>query len=164
MAMTTSNELEQEEGEFIDYYRWCKHTNLKTILFMSKTKILFYIKERQDSIDDSYQTCIKGKMTKTAIPKRSHTGTHKPSEWIFSNLCNPMQTCSIQGNTYIMTYLNHKTKWIHVKFLSKKLQQLKKFKAYQVAFKRRYGIKVKCLRTKKRSEYTSRKAQEYLKE
>lgn len=75
MAPTTTKEHEQEEGQFIDYYCQCGQKNLKTIFFMSKTKILSLIKERSDSTDGISQTCIKDKMTRTTIPKRFDTGT-----------------------------------------------------------------------------------------
>jgi hypothetical protein len=50
------------------------------------------------------------------------------------------------------------------RFPWKKDHQLKEFTAYQNAFERRRGIKIKCLRTDGGGEYANREAQEYLKE
>lgn len=75
-----------------------------------------------------------------------------------------MRMQSIQGNLYIVSYLDDKTRWIHLGFLSEKSQQLKEFKEYQMAFERRRGIKIKCLKTDGGGEYDNRKSQDYLKE
>lgn len=115
IAATTSK-LEREEDKLIDYHCWCRHTNLKTILLMSKIGILPLIKEREDYTNRTYQTCMKGKMTRTTIPKWYDTRKREPSELVNSNLCGPMQGHSIKGNTYIVTYLDKKTKWIHFGF------------------------------------------------
>lgn len=147
MAATTTKELEQKEGELLDYHCWCEHTNLKTIFFTSKANILPAIKEQQDSTNCACQTCMKGKITRTVIQKRSKIGTHMLGELIHTDLCGSMQRRSIKGNTYMVTYLDDKIGKIHLEFLSKKLQQFKEFKAYHVAFERQWGIKVKCFRT-----------------
>lgn len=64
----------------------------------------------------------------------------------------------------MVTYLDNKTEWIHLRFLSKKSQKLKEFKAYKVAFERQQGIKVKSLRIDRGGKYARMEAQEYLKE
>lgn len=163
MAATTSKP-KCEENKLIDYHCQCGYTNFRTIFLMSKIGILPPIKEQQDYTNNICQTYMKDKMTWMAIPKQSNTETRKLGELVQSNLCNLMRTCSIKDNTYIVTYLDNKTRWIHLGFLSKKSQQLKEFKAYQVAFERQRGIMVRCLRTNKGCKYASREIQEYLKE
>jgi hypothetical protein len=69
-----------------------------------------------------------------------------------------MRTHTIQGNLYILSYLEDRTEWIHLGFLSEKSQQLKEFKAYQMAFEGRRGIKIKCLRMDRGGEYASRES------
>jgi hypothetical protein len=49
-------------------------------------------------------------------------------------------------------------------FLKEKSQQLQAFKAFQAAFERQRGVKIKRLRTDGGGEYSSNQAQEYLKE
>lgn len=75
-----------------------------------------------------------------------------------------MQTRSIQGNTYIVTYLDNKIGWIYSKFFSEKSQMFKKCKTYQVTFKPQQGIKVKCLKIDEGGKYMNKEAQVYLKE
>lgn len=115
-------------------------------------------------IDNTCQTCMKGKMTRMVIPKQSHTKMRKLREMIHNDLCGPMRTGSIQGNLYMVPSVDNETGWIHFGFLNKKSQQLKEFKAYQVAFKHRHRIKIRSLRTKGGGEYTSREVKEHLRE
>lgn len=103
-------------------------------------------------------------MTRTAIPKKSDIETREPNKLVHNNLCGPMRIHSIYSNTYIVTYLDDEIGWIHLDFLNKKSQQLKKFKAYQVTFKRQCGINIRCLRTDGGGEYASKEVHEYLKE
>lgn len=112
--------LKGEGNVLIDYYRRWGYTNYRTILLMCKTDILPPIKERRDHVNNICQTCLKRKMTRTIIPRQSDTETREPRELVLSNLCKPMKTRSIQGNTYMVTYLDDKTKWIHLGFLNKK--------------------------------------------
>lgn len=108
MAMAVTK-LEDKRSTLVDHHQQYRHTNLTTIWFMRKTGILPPIEERQDLTDNICQTCLKGKMTTTAIPKLSNTKLRKSGELVHTNLCGPMRTGSIQGNFYIITYFDDKT-------------------------------------------------------
>jgi hypothetical protein len=107
---------------------------------------------------------LKGKMMRTAILKLSDTETRELGKLVHRDLCGLMRTRSIQPNLYIVSYRDDKIGWIHLGFLSEKSQQLKEFKAYQMTFEHRRGIKIKGLRTDGVNEYTNRESQDYLKE
>lgn len=156
--------LEEEKSTLKDFHRRCSNTNLKTIRLMSRTKILPPIEERQGQTNKVCQICFKGKIIRTAIPKLSDSKTQERDKLIYSDLCGPIRTQSIQGNLYIGSYLDDKTGWKHLRFLCKRSQQSKEFKVYQMAFECRRGIKIKCLRIDDGHGYASRKSQDYLKE
>lgn len=88
--------------------RW-GHTNFKTIWLMSRTGILPPIKEQRGQTDEVCQICFKDKMTRTATPKFSDTKTQELGELVYNDLCGSMRTCSIQGNLYIVSYLDDRT-------------------------------------------------------
>jgi hypothetical protein len=95
-VMTASvTKPEKENNTLNDYHRRCGHTNFKTIRLMSKTSILPRIEERRGQTNEVCQTCLKGKMTRTAIPKFSDTKTREPGELVYSDLCGLMRTRSI---------------------------------------------------------------------
>jgi hypothetical protein len=116
----SATEPETKKNSFKDYHRRCGHASPRIIRLMSKTGILPPIKERQGQTSKVCQTCLKGKMTRTAIPKLSDTKTQEPGDLIHIDLCGPMRTRSIQGNLYIVSYLDDRTEWIHLGFLGKK--------------------------------------------
>jgi hypothetical protein len=155
---------EHEEGEIVDFHRRCGHTNFKTIVMMSKSGILPPIKGQRTSPDAPCQTCMKGKMTRAPIPKKSMSKSEDAGDLIHSDLCGPMRTRSIQGNVYMVTYLDDFSGWTHLCFLKQKSQQLKAFKGFQMAFERQLGVKIKRLRTDGGGEYSGNQAQEYLSE
>lgn len=106
---------------------------------------------------------MKGKITEAVIPKQSNSRTKEVDKLICSDLCGSMQIGSVQGNIYMMAYMDDKTEWIHFNFLRKFLQQVNELKAFQEAFERQEGINIKCLKTNKRGKYTSKEVQDYLK-
>ena len=107
---------------------------------------------------------MKGKMGRAPIPKKTTRTSKKARGLIHSDLCRPMRTRSLQGNVYLVTYLDDFTGWIHLNFLKEKSQQLHAFKVFQAVFERQCGTKNKRLRTDGGGEYSSNQAQEYLKE
>jgi hypothetical protein len=113
-------ESKTKKKSFKDYHRRCGHANPRIIRVMSKIAILPPIEERQGQTSKVCQTCLKGKMTRTAIPKPSNTKTRESGNLIHSDLCGPMRTRSIQGNLYIISYLDNRTGWIHFGILGEK--------------------------------------------
>lgn len=107
---TLVTEPEGEGNVLVDYNCRCRHTDYRTIYLMCKTGILPSIKEQRDHTNNFCHACLKGKMTRTVIPKLSNLKTRKQGESIHSNLCGPMKTRSIKGNMCIVIYLDNKTK------------------------------------------------------
>jgi hypothetical protein len=162
-AATARADSSALDGDIRDYHRRCGHTNAKTILLMSKQGIIPKVRVEEGDGLTSCETCLKGKMTRTAIPKQAKKRKTRPGDVVHSDLCGPMRTRSLQGSFYLATYMDDATGWIHVSFLKAKSEQLKSFKAFEAAFERQTSFKVKCLRSDGGGEYTSKEAQNYLK-
>lgn len=164
MVATVTKEQKHEGSEPIDYHYQCRYKSFKIILLISRMEILPPIKGRENVVDNPYQTCLKEKMVRSVILKKSNSKTQELSKLLHNDLCGPMQTHSIKDNVYMILYLNDMTRWIHLNFLNKKSQQLREFKIFQRTFIRQQGFKIKFLRTDRRGEYVSNKVQSYLKE
>ena len=62
------------------------------------------------------QSCILGKIKQTYFPK-SNTNIKQPLQLIHSDLRGPMQTTSITGSRYFLTFIEDHTKFTMVSFL-----------------------------------------------
>jgi hypothetical protein len=101
-AMATDEQL-GKGGDLIDYHRRCGHMNFRTILQMGKMGILPPIREQAELSDSDCQTCMKDKMIRAVIPEQSSGKRKEAGQLIHSDLCGPMRTRSLQGNTYMVT-------------------------------------------------------------
>ena len=78
-----------------------------------------------------------------------------PLELVHSNLVGPMQTTSIGGSTYFMTFTNnfsHRT-WVY--FSKNKSKVFDKFVEFKALAEKECGHDVKVLRSDRGGEYTS---------
>jgi len=155
---------EHADGDIVDLHRRCGHTNFRTINLMSQLGILPRIETfGGDPLTKACELCLKGKMTRTVIPKTGRKRKSEPGDVIHSDLCGPMRTRSIQGNKYMVTYLDDATGWAYTGFISEKSQQLNEFKTFEAMMERQHRVKIRCLRSDGGGEYSSKEVQNYLK-
>ena len=64
---------------------------------------------------------ILGKMKQAHFP-RSNTDSKQPLQPINSDLCAPMQTTSITGSRYFLTFIDDHTKFTTISFLKETLE------------------------------------------
>ena len=150
------------EADILELHRRCGHASFSTVLTMSKQGILPPVR-RDANVEPFCEICLQGKMTRTEIPKKSRKLSSRPGDLIHTDVCGPMRTRSLQGNIYMIGYMDDASGWIHLAFVKRKSDQLKEFKALEAAFERQYDTKIKCLRSDGGGEYTSRDALDYLK-
>lgn len=108
--------------------------------------------------------CLVGKQPRNAIPKKSIWRAKETLELIHSDICGPISPTSPSGKRYILCFIDDYSRkaWAH--FLSEKSEAFAQFKM----FKRKVEIEtdkhIKCLRTDRGGEYTSREFSDFCKE
>ena len=166
-AQVQSPPEQNRKLNLMDLHRKCGHTNFATIGLMIKQGILPKVTSKDDGLrksGDSCSVCLKGKMTRTIIPKKAQKRQTSPGELIHSDLCGPMRTQSIQGSLYMVSYIDDATGWIHLAFLKHKSEQLKEFKSFESYVQRQFGVKIRRLRSDNGGEYSSMESQDFMKE
>ena len=94
--------------------------------------------------------CLLGKMVRTSCPKVSDTRASDILELIHSDVCGPMQTDSIGGSRYMVTFIDDATRYCMVYFLKKKSEVIDKFKKYVDFVENHIGCKIKRINLRNR--------------
>jgi hypothetical protein len=82
------------------------------------------------------ESCILGKHKRDNFPTSSNR-EKEHLELVHTNLCGPMQTQSIGGSFYFLTFIDDFSRKIWIYFLKNKSDTFSKFKEFKVEEKKR---------------------------
>ena len=108
--------------------------------------------------------CLAGKMCREPFPTVGEIGSTRKLQLVHSNVCGPMQTQSIGGAKYIVTFIDDYTRCGAVYFMKHKSEVLDKFKEFEAKTTNAAGRAIGTLLTDNGGEYLSSAFQNYLKE
>jgi transposase InsO family protein len=100
------------------------------------------------------ESCILGKHKRTSFPQSS-TQAKQHLELVHTDLCGPMQTKSIGGRFYFLTFIDDFSRKIWIYFLRHKSETFAKFKEFKDEAEKQSGKYVKVLRSDGGGEYSS---------
>lgn len=104
------------------------HINSPTLHRMAKNQLCNGIPQRLSPID-LCEGCLLGKSSHKPFP-RSHTRSTQVNQLVHSDVCGPMETTSLTGSTYFLTFTDDFCRYTTVYFLKKKSQVFAYFKDY----------------------------------
>ena len=84
-------------------------------------------------------------------------------ELVHSDVCDPMQTESIGGKRYFVTFIDDYSRCCSIYFLKYKSEVLEKFKEFAAITTNQSGQRIRTLRTDNGGEYVSEEFTTYLK-
>ena len=108
--------------------------------------------------------CLAGKMCRKPFPTVGEIRSTRKLQLVHSDICGPMQTQSIGGAKYFVTFINDYTRCCAVYFMKFKSEVLDKFKEFEVTTTNDADRAIGSLRTDNGGEYLSSAFQNYLKE
>ena len=108
--------------------------------------------------------CLAGKMCRKPFPTVGEIRSTRKLQLVHSDICGPMQTQSIGGAKYFVTFIDDYTRCCAVYFMKCKSEVLDKFKEIEVTTTNDAGRAIGSLRTDNDGEYWSFAFQNYLKE
>ncbi|MCP3666763.1 MAG: DDE-type integrase/transposase/recombinase [Gammaproteobacteria bacterium] len=100
--------------------------------------------------------CALGKQTNEPFPKGQATRAKELLGIIHSDVCGPMQVSSMGGAVYFLSFIDDKSRYVHVDFLKNKSEVFQKFCEFEARVTTLTGQKIKVLRTDNGGEYTSK--------
>jgi hypothetical protein len=90
--------------------------------------------------------CIFGKQHRESFPVGKSYREKDPLEIVHSDICRPMQTPSIGGSTYFLTFIDDFSRKTWIYFLKHKSDALGCFQQFKSLVEKQSGYYIKCLR------------------
>ena len=106
--------------------------------------------------------CQKGKQTRNPIPHVTHDQSSEILGRVFSDLCGPMETPSIEGYQYFVTFTDDYSHYTHISLCKSKDDTLGIFKAWYAHAEKETGRSLKVLHTDGGGEYMLQVFSEFL--
>ena len=110
------------------------------------------------------EACVEGKEHRDPFPAIGEIRTSQVLDLIHSDVCGPMQTRSLGGAYYFVTFIDDYSRCIKVYCMKSKHEVYDRFKEFEALVVNQTGLTIKRLRTDGGGEYTSRRFQDYLKQ
>ena len=151
------------------------HLGVKNVKLLQDQKLVNGMK-LNDSEDMKFcEGCVKGKQNRNSFPKGQATRATELLEIVHSDVCGPMQTASLGGNRYFVTFIDDKSRYTAIYSMKSKDQVLEKFKEYEamattvtgnkiktMTASDSTGKKIKNLRSDNGGEYSSKEFDDFL--
>ena len=99
--------------------------------------------------------CLAGKMCRKPFPTVGEIRSTRKLQLVDSDVCGPMQTQSIGGAKYFVTFIDDYIRCFAVYFMKHKSEVLDKFKEFEVTTTNAAGRAIGTLRTDNGGEYLS---------
>ena len=109
------------------------------------------------------QACIEGKKSCDPYTAVGSKSTER-LQLVHSDVCGPVQTMSLGGGLYFVTFIDDYTRCVKVYCLRAKDQVFDKFREFEVRVTNETRLKIKTLQTDGGGEYTLAKFENFLKQ
>jgi hypothetical protein len=108
------------------------------------------------------EPCLKGKQTRSEIPKQSATRADTVLGRIHSDVCGPLPTQSHSGFRYFATFIDDKSRKVSVVGMREKSDLARHLKAFVARVELETGQKVRILRSDGGGEYIGKQVNQFL--
>lgn len=112
---------------------------------------------------DLCEACVGGKIHKKPFSKCDDKTKKVPLELIHSDVCGKLNSKSLGGGEYFLTFTDDSTRYVWVYILKHKDEVFEKFQEWKNLVENQFGCKVKTLRSDNEGEYTSNQFENFLK-
>ena len=100
--------------------------------------------------------CVEGKMHRKSFNSVGEIRSSRRLQLIHSDVCGPMQTPSLGGCKYFVTFIDDFTRCCKVYFMKHKSEVLEKFKDFETVYTNECGERICKLRSDNGGEYVSK--------
>ena len=105
---------------------------------------------------DICESCIKGMLHHTPFPSTGGKRADAPLELVHTDVCGKINTRSLGGAEYFLTFIDNHTRYIWVYMLKYKSEVFKRFVEWKSMVERSTGRKLKVIRSDNGGKYTSK--------
>ncbi|KAI5323718.1 hypothetical protein L3X38_032790 [Prunus dulcis] len=147
-----ANKVTVEESS----WRWHKrygHLNYTSLMLLQDKEMVQGLPRLQVTKHVCFG-CATGKGHREPFDKEKVWRASQPLELIHSDICGQMQTITLGGNRYFLTFIDDHTRMCWVFFLQHKSQAFNIFKRFKNTVELQSGYQIKKLRSDRGGEYT----------
>jgi transposase InsO family protein len=108
--------------------------------------------------------CALGKQHRDAFPVHQEKRHTDLLELIHTDVCGPMQTKSLGGSSYFLTFIDDRSRYTWIYFIRRKGDVFEYFKEFRIMIEKQTGKCIKILRSDSGGEYVSGAFKKYCKE
>ena len=108
------------------------------------------------------EICIKAKMSRKPIPKKSESKTDVVLDLIHTDVCGPMPIPTPSGNRYFMTMIDDHSRYTVVYLLKHKSEVSSKIQEYVKYVQTKFRDTPKIIRSDRGGEYIGKKLKVFL--
>lgn len=145
------------------WHRRLAHLDYDAVIRMVKKGMVRGMEITGGIHPDTCEPCIKGKHMRSEISKHTETRSETILGRIFSDVCGKLPTRSHQGYEYFATFVDDKSRKVHVAGLKRKSDVAQNLKDFVACAENETGQSVKILRSDGGGEYIGSALTEYLK-
>lgn len=144
------------------------HLNLESMKLLKNRHLVtdFGISDINNELDlnklTQCEACIKGKIHRTAMPNSATHRASKILELVHSDVCGPMNTTSLGGAKYFVTFIDDYSRFTVVKLMKAKSEVIEHFIAYRNWAENITNQRIKVLRSDNGDEYVSKEFDQLL--
>ncbi|MCO5601957.1 hypothetical protein L7F22_056084 [Adiantum nelumboides] len=153
--------LTKAVSTLIRHYR-LGHINAHTLQRMAKHGLCSGLPPNFYSID-LCEGCLMGKASHKAF-HQSQSRSSQLNQLVHSDLCGPMESSSLTGSVYFLSFIDDFSRYTTLYFLKLKSQVLTCFKEYCTLVMCRHDLPVQVLRSDNGGEYVSNAFQKFCKD
>mgnify|MGYP002775250692 FL=1 len=132
------------------------HLNPKSMKTGQIHKLLEGIPTRPFKYISVCEGCIYGKQCRQKFATNNNKKTERPLQVVHSDLCGPMQTTSLDGNRYFISFIDDFTRFTILYFLKEKSGAFKAFISYKAYVENHGQHKISTIRSDNGGEYFSK--------
>ena len=143
------------------WHRRLGHINENYLKAMSRNELVknfsYHLNEKLPVCDN----CVLGKIHRDKFPK-SHIRSIKLLEIVHSDICGPINSESLGGAKYFLTFTDEMSNYSWVYFLKRKDETFKYFLQFKTMVEKEFECSIKYLRSDNGGEYCSNEFSNYL--
>ena len=153
---------EVEDQSWLWHKRYC-HLNFQGLKLLKERNMVNGLPKLQHE-KNSCEGCIMGKQHKLPYPSGKSWRAKERLELIHTDICGPMKTTSLGQQRYFIIFIDDFTRMTWIYFLKEKSEAFTVFKRFKALVEKQSGRNIKCIRSDRGGEYTSRQFEEYCKD
>ena len=160
-VINRANVSQNKSDQIVLWHRRFGHLSKRGLQTLAREGMVHGLNSSLSDELDFCESCVNGKLKRASFEVRSCRSTF-PLGIVHSDLCGKMNSPSLGGAEYFLTFIDDCTHYTWVYVLKRKSEVFNRFQKWKALVENESGKKLKVLRTDGGGEYTSTEFQDFL--